>query len=136
MRLRVICVALAGLALLASATPAPAATQTFQCTDTAAVALRLSPAGCGIDVSCPSSAGACAVELQASGRGVGLIRVETGMDGRILRSCEALLSCQTGKATRFMLPGSTSFFVAFVNGVPVAALAEVRLVLKKNELTL
>ena len=129
MRYRMICVALAGLALLASASAAPAANETLRCIDTAAFALAPNyNAGCGISTPCPSPFG-CTYLVEAFGRGIGAIEVVIYRDATKLRRCEALLSCQT-KAIVDVPPGNANF-AAFTEGAPVAALPEIRLEVKR-----
>jgi hypothetical protein len=132
MRHRMICVALAGLAMLASAAPSPAATKRYQCTDTTAVTsapLRLT-AACTVNVTCPLSAASCAVTYTAFGRGVPLINVIASVDGSNTVECSGLFSCQTIDAilSPALAPGGSVSLSVVSWGNPVGLLSEARLV--------
>lgn len=129
MRVRLICVALAGLAVLATTAASPAATQSFWCTDTTAVTSHpLITANCGIDVTCPAL-GECIVSFESLGNGFGLIDARVYIQGVQQKSCRGLFSCRTSGFSTFS-GGDTVFVSVFVGGVPAAALTEARLTVR------
>ena len=132
MRYRMICVALAGLTILAMAAPSPAATQSYRCTDTAAVTTNLArlAASCGVDVSCPGPA-SCSVELQGFGKGLPSIDLTIFINDSFGTSCFGYFSCQTF-GFMSLAPGDSIFVSVVARGNPAAVLAEARLVVKRT----
>lgn len=133
MRARLICLALAGLPILAVSTAAPAATQSFRCTDTAAVTSEplFLRAQCQILVSCPGPA-SCAVTPQGFGSAVPSVEVRIFVNGFTWGSCSGLFSCQTGKKTLTVTPGSVLTVDVIASGNPLGLLTEARLLVKRT----
>ena len=133
MRYRVICVALAGLALLASAVPSQAATKTFSCTERAPAAwnvgLFLVPPECGVFVTCPGTEFICTIKFIASGSGIGAFEVSALINGALSKRCSGSLSCRTGESSVGVFPG-LYFVAASLKANSVSVLPQVRLDVK------